>query len=318
MKHLIVGGAGQDGTLLAAQLLAQGQEVHSYSRRPGLLQGVTYITGDVTKEDELECCVEALAPDKIYYFAAHHTSSEANHNDNVLLSLEVNVRAFVRLLDTIVNNKIKADIVYASSCRIFGYGDGSLLTEYDKYAPQCIYSTTKAAATQIAKHYRENKDVNVSSAILFNHESELRNPSFVSKKIVLGAIKSRKEPNTKIQVMSLNDLVDWGSARDYVAAIKAISYSNLPDDYIIGSGELYSVREFAQLAFGSLGLNWQDHIIESAPQLTSKWQLRGSSQKLKDKIGWQPYHNFESMVQDMLQRTEFYDKQKPVLFQFYL
>lgn len=318
MRHLIIGGSGQDGTLLAAQLLAQGQEVYSYSRHPGILQGVSYVVGDVVQEEELEGCIESLKPDKIYYFTAHHTSSESNHNKDVLISLDTNTRAFIRLLDVVVKNNLTPTIVYASSCRVFGYGDGSLLTEQNQFNPQCVYGATKATATQIAKHYRETKDVNVSSAILFNHESELRKPSFVSKKIVLGAIKARKDPSTKIQIMSLNDVVDWGSARDYVAGIKAISYSDQPDDYIIGSGELHSVREFIQIAFSSLGLDWQNHIIESTPQQTSKWQLRGSSQKLKDKIGWAPIHNFESMVHDMLQRTEFYDLQKPTQFQFYL
>lgn len=115
------------------------------------MQGVTSITGDVTTEDELERCIEALKPQKIYYFTAHHGSSEINHNSNVLLSLDTNVRAFIRLLDTVVQCKLDTDIVYASSCRVFGYGDGSLLTEESKFDPQCIYGITKAAASKTIK-----------------------------------------------------------------------------------------------------------------------------------------------------------------------
>jgi len=322
VKHLIVGGAGQDGTLLTAQLLSQGQNVHPLGLKPGLITGTRYIVCDVNNHEDVKKYIKEIRPDRIYYFAAHHKSSEQKELDfqeDLKLSLQTNTDSFVNVLDQVLKYSPSCRVLYASSCRIFGEGKGDLLTEDSPYRPVCTYGVSKVMAMEIAKLYRKEKNLFVSSAILFNHESELRPKEFLTRKILTAVLEARKIPDTKIEVMSLDSLTDWGYARDYVRGMKMMLDLDEPDDFILGSGQLHTVQYFIETAFSLMGLNWQNHVtVNPAINTPKKWMLRGSSQKLQSKSNWTSQYDFVNMIQDILNRIEIYDKMKPFQFQSYL
>jgi len=320
VKHLIVGGAGQDGTLLSAQLLSQGQQVYSISLTKGPLIGVNYILEDINNCKNIEKRIEEIKPDRVYYFAAYHKSSE-NKNSNtldidIILNTDTNALSFAHLLECLTKYAPHSKTVYASSCRIFGTNIKELITEATPLNPECPYSLSKTVGMYIAKQYRKQKQLFVTNAILFNHESELRTSSFISKKIVLGALNARKNLKTKLEINNLAAKADWGHARDYVRGMKMMLDLNEPDDFILGSGKLHTVEEFVAEAFNSIGLDWKEFVVNK--NLTDKnWNLYGTSKKLEEKTTWKPNYTFQSMIEDIIHRTTF-NELRPAQFQFYL
>jgi GDPmannose 4,6-dehydratase len=320
VKHLIIGGSGQDGTLLSAQLLSQGQEVYSLSKNVGKLKGVTHITCEVSDTDNFTRFIKEVSPDRLYYLAAFHNSSENTKQfENLRSNFQINSDGFQYTLETLHEYRPQCQVVYASSCRVFGKRSDNKLTEDSPQNPFCAYGISKMMGMQIAKYYRNHKNMHVSSAILFNHESELRPQSFLSKKIILGALDARKNPKTKVRLLSINDVADWGHARDYIQGMLLMSNASQPDDYILSSGQLHTVGQFAQIAFECLGLDWKDYVeVELPGKTTPSWILCGSSDKIKKQLNWTPQYNFLTMIQDLIHRTDFYEKQLPTHFQFYL
>lgn len=321
MRCLVVGGSGQDGILISAQLLAGGHDVVSVSRRATPLHGVEHRAIDVLNSSAVEQLIADVVPDQIYYLAARHRSSEdpaPSLEGDMAESLAVNATAFARLLDAVERHAPKARTVYASSCRIFGRGDGQLLRESCPRHPVCAYGVSKAAGMAVADMFRRDRDVFVSSAILFNHESELREDKFVSKKLVMAAIAAREDPRRNVTVNSLDDVADWGSARDYVAAMRAIALAAEPGDFIVASGRLRTVRDFAEACFAAVGLDWSRHVTSAQEGNHHRWRLVGDSTKLVMQTGWRPTLAFEDMVRDLVKRAEHYGRQRPTDFHSYL
>lgn len=321
MRCLVIGGAGQDGILLAAQLLAQGHRVITVSRRHVHLENVQHRTADATDHTALAAIVADTAPDEIYYLAAHHRSSQdANPplDTDVAGCLAVNTVAFGSLLAAVERHVPTARTLYASSCRIFGLGDGRLLDEDAVKSPTCPYGVSKVAGMSVADLYRRERGLFVSSAILFNHESELRPASFLSKKLALAALAARTDPDVRVQVGSLDDEADWGSARDYVSAMRCILGIGSAGDYVVATGVLRTVREFAEVCFGTFGLDWRMHVVATAADGRPRWRLRGSAAKLLAHSDWRPVFDFPSMVLDLVTRTDRDERQRPAGFHSYL
>ena len=321
MRCLVVGGSGQDGILVAAQLLVQGRRVVSVSRRPSPLADVESRTVDVFDRAAIDAVVADLAPDEVYFLAAHHRSSQdaqPSLDADIAGSLAVNAVAFASLLESLALHAPRARTVYASSCRVFGLGDGGLLDESAAKSPVCPYGVSKVAGMSIADVYRRERGLFVSSAILFHHESELRPSAFLSKKLALAAIAARNDPSVCVRVGSLDDVADWGCARDYAAAMRCILQVEEPGEFVVASGRLRSVREFADACFGSLGLDWSRHVVSVAGSEGRRWRLRGDAGKLSRATGWQPTVGFEQMVRELVGRTERHDRQRPADFHSYL
>jgi len=321
MRCLVVGGSGQDGILVSAQLLAEGHDVVSLSRSPPPLTAVDRRIADVTAHDTIDKIVADIRPDEVYYLTAFHRSSESGRpslDSDVAGSLAVNVAAFAAMLASLTRHAPAARIVYASSCRVFGLGDGQLLDESAPLLPACAYGISKVAGMAIANLYRREQGLFVSSAILFNHESELRPPSFLSKKLALAALAARADPAVRVTVGRLDDVADWGSARDHAAAMRAMARTTTPDDFVVATGRLHTVRDFAAACFAAVGLDWQRHVVSEPAEGRPRWNLAGDSTKLTARAGWRPALGFEAMVRDLVTRTDRHERQRPTDFHPYL
>ena len=307
MRCLVVGESGQDGILVSAQLLAEGHDVVSLSRRPPQLTGVEHQIADVTDHGALRSIVASVSPDEVYYLAAFHKSSEVARpplHVEVKGSLDVNALGFHAVLSALAEINPAARTVYASSSRIFGLGDDAIFNESSPRRPVCAYGVSKVAGMGIADLYRRERGMFVSSAILFNHESELRPPSFLSKKLALAAIAARSDRSVRISVDNLDAVADWGSARDYTAALRGILRLNMCQDYVVATGELHTVRQFAECCFAAMGLDWADHVqTATIPANYPAWRLRGDASLLAATTGWRPTMTFPEMVKDLVFRT---------------
>lgn len=321
MRCLVVGGSGQDGILISAQLLAEGHQVVSVARRPGPLKGVEYRPIDVRDRNAVDALIADVHPDQIYYLAAWHRSSQDTPpavSTDLDSSLAVNANAFAGVLDAARRHVPGARTVYASSCRVFGRGDGLPLDELAPRRPICAYGISKAAGMAIAEVFRNDHGMHVSTAILFNHESELRGENFLSKKLTLAAIAASRNPHHKVMVASLDDVADWGAARDHVAAIRAILKIGEPADFVVATGHLRSVREFADACFSAVGLDWEQHVVCPTAGIHSGWRLVGNPAKLMTQTGWKPAFSFLEMVQDLITRILRHERQRSADFHSYL
>lgn len=321
MRCLVLGASGQDGTLLSAQLLAEGHAVTGVSRTRPALPELDWRRLDVVDRAAIGRLVAEITPDEIYYLSAYHRSSQDTTptlEEDVAGCFSVNMAAFAGLLAAVAAHSPETRVVYASSCRVFGLGDGRLLNESADRRPICPYGASKAAAMSIADLYRREQGLFVVSAILFNHESELRPPSFLSKKLVLAALAARSDPAVQVTVGSLDDEADWGAARDFVAALRAMARCGDAGDFIVASGRLRTVRDFAAACFGTVGLDWRRHVRPSPVPGRPRWRLAGDSTKLTAYTGWEPTCGFEQMVADLVIRAERHDRERPADFHSYL
>jgi len=321
MRCLVIGGSGQDGVLVSAQLLAEGHGVTAVSRRPSPLAAVDQRSLDVTDHAAVERLVAELVPDEIYFLAAHHRSSQDGPpplDADIAGSLSVNASSFAAILAAVASHAPAARTVYASSCRVFGLGDGSLLDETARRAPICAYGISKAAGMGIAELYRRERGLFVCSAVLFNHESELRPAAFLSKKLALAALAARTDPSVRVTVGSLDDLADWQSARDAAAAMRAMLRADRAEDFLVASGQGHTVRDFAAACFEAVGLDWTRHVVATPAEGRPRWRLVGDSTKLTSRTGWRPALEFGAMVRDLVARTDRHERQRPADFHPYL
>lgn len=321
MRCLIIGGSGQDGIIVAAKLLAEGHHVTAVSRRPCPLKAVEQRILDVTAHAAIEQLVADLEPEEIYYLAAHHRSSQDGPpplGAEIAGCLEVNTVSFAALLAAVARHASTARTVYASSCRIFGLGDGRLINETARRAPVCPYGLSKQAGMEVAAMYRRDQGLFVTSAILFNHESELRPAAFVSKKLAMAALAARTDPTVRVTVADLDAVADWCSARDAAAAMQAMLRTAPADDYVVASGRLHTVRDFAAACFDAVGLDWMRHVVVAPAAERPRWHLVGDSAKLQSCTGWQSTLDFKAMVRDIVERTERYEQSRPADFHPYL
>jgi GDPmannose 4,6-dehydratase len=321
MHCLVIGGSGQDGVLVSAQLLAEGHRVTAVSRSPSVLAAVDHRSIDVTDKRSIDCLVAEVQPSQIYYLAAYHRASQEASpplETEIDGCFEVNTLAFGALLAAVERHAPDARTLYASSSRVFGLGDGRMLDEASQHRPVCPYGLSKMAGMKLAEIYRRERGLFVSSAILFNHESELRGATFLSKKLVLGALAARSDPTLRVTVGSLEDVADWFSARDAAAAMRGIIKTDIADDFVVASGSLHSVRDFAEVCFAAVGLEWLHHVTSVPAEGRPYWRLVGDSAKILGCTGWRPSLSFTAMVHDLITRTERYERQRPTDFHSYL
>jgi GDPmannose 4,6-dehydratase len=288
-RALITGIHGQDGTYLAQFLRDRGYEVFG--------EGV-----DVRDQTALVGILQSVSPDECYHLAAQHRSSAATTElDDERRILEVNLLSTQTILHTLRRIKPEAKVFLAGSCHIFGETIETPQNELTPIAPNSVYGITKAGSMQLGALYRRTHGMFVCTGILYQHESPLRRPGFLSRNIVSALAEIVEGKRTEFLVGSLQAQVDWGFAGDYVEAMWLMLQQILPNDYIVASGALHTVQDFISKAYAHAGLDWQRFVREDASvyRPVSGAVYQGNIERLRD-IGWSPKTSFDDLVKQMV------------------
>ncbi len=309
-KALITGITGQDGSYLAEALLHKGYEVVGMVRRSSTvnyeriahIQGsIEFVNGDLLDQVSLIDAIKIHEPDEIYNLAAQ--SFVQTSFGQPVLTGETTALSVTRMLDAIriVNPKIR--FYQASSSEMFGKVAEVPQTEATPFYPRSPYGVAKVYGHWITVNYRESYNLHASSGILFNHESPRRGLEFVTRKISYGVASIKLGLEEKLSLGNLDAKRDWGFAGDYVEAMWMMLQQEKPDDYVICSGMTHSVREFCDLAFSHLGLNYEDHVVvdEQFFRPAEVDLLVGDYGKAKRVLAWEPSTSFKDLVTMMVE-----------------
>lgn len=337
---LITGITGQDGSYLAEFLLEKGYEVHGIIRRSSSFNTgriehlyldewvrdmkqrrlINLHYGDMTDSSSLIRIIQEVQPTEIYNLAAQ--SHVKVSFDVPEYTAETDATGTLRLLEAvrILKMEKRTRIYQASTSELYGKVQEIPQSETTPFYPRSPYGVAKLYAFWITKNYRESYGMYAVNGILFNHESERRGETFVTRKITLAAARIANGLQDKLYLGNLNALRDWGYARDYVECMWLIMQQEEPDDYVIATGEYHSVREFTSLAFARAGiqLRWEGEgidekgidiatgkvLVEVDPRFfrpAEVEQLLGDPTKAKEKLGWNPRKtSFEELVNLMV------------------
>ncbi|HZN54471.1 MAG TPA: GDP-mannose 4,6-dehydratase [Candidatus Polarisedimenticolaceae bacterium] len=292
-RALVVGGRGQDGTLLLARLRADGCEAEGVDR-----DDPRWDAGD---PDAASRILDALRPDEVYYLAAIHHSAEdrASLGGRTLYaeSHRVHVEGLLNLLEAIRLRRSPTRVFYAASSLIFGEPAAAPQSEATPFAPVCIYGITKATGVACCRFYRATAGVHASVGILYTHESPLRSADFVSQRIVRGAVEIKQGRRSQLVLGNLSAVNDWGWAEDTVDAMVRIVRLDEADDFVVATGEAHTVADFVQAVFAHAGLDWKRYVVED-PGLVARRRppLVGDASRLRARTGWTPTVGFERMA----------------------
>ena len=319
MSHraLITGVTGQDGSYLAELLLAKGYEVHGLRRRSSTFgtERIEHLIfgdnpklhlhyGDLADGNGLMRLLREIEPHEVYNLAAQ--SHVRVSFDQPTYTADVTAVGTLRLLEAIrdVQDDTGCQIRFyqASSSEMFGKVVETPQKETTPFYPRSPYGVAKVYSHWITINYRESYDLHASCGILFNHESPRRGETFVTRKITRAATRIKLGLQEKLYLGNLDAKRDWGFAGDYVEAMWLMLQQETPDDYVVATNELYSVRDFCEKTFSQLGLNYEDH-VEIDPRYYRPAEvelLLGDSTKACEQLGWKPQTSFEELVEMMV------------------
>jgi len=308
-RALITGITGQDGSYLAELLLDQDYEVIGMVRRSStvnferithLMDDIEFAAGDLLDQMSMIEIVQTHRPVEVYNLAAQ--SFVQTSFGQPVLTGETTALGVTRLLDAIriVDDSIR--YYQASSSEMFGKVMEVPQTEATPFHPRSPYGVAKVYGHWITVNYRESYDLHASSGILFNHESPRRGLEFVTRKITHGVAQIALGQASELRLGNLDAKRDWGFAGDYVEAMWRMLQQDTPDDYVICTGETHSVREFCELAFSRVGLDYQDHVVvdERFFRPAEVDLLVGDAAKAEDQLGWIPKTSFATLVEMMV------------------
>jgi GDPmannose 4,6-dehydratase len=306
---LITGINGQDGSYLAELLLGRGYRVIGLIRPDALSRceriehlrpGIELIEGSLLDEKCLRRILEQHTPREIYNLAARASSTQL-FSDPVLTA-DFNGLAVVKMLEAIrtVDNTMR--FCQASSSEMFGEALESPQNELTPFRPRNPYGVAKLFAHGMVGSYRERFGVFACSGILFNHESPRRGPEFVTRKITMGVARIKAGLADSLHLGSLEAIRDWGYAGDYVRAMWQMLQAQAPDDYVIATGESHAVREFCEIAFTHVGLDYRDHVQvdPNAHRPPESVRLVGDATKARSVLGWRQTVSFGQLVRMMI------------------
>ncbi len=308
-RALITGITGQDGSYLAELLLEKGYDVVGMVRRSStvnferithLMGDVEFVPGDLIDQMSMVEILQDHRPEEVYNLAAQ--SFVQTSFGQPVLTGETTALGVTRLLDAIrmVDDSIR--YYQASSSEMFGKVREVPQTETTPFHPRSPYGVAKVYGHWITINYRESYDLHASSGILFNHESPRRGLEFVTRKITHGAAQIALGQATELRLGNLDAQRDWGFAGDYVDAMWRMLQLESADDFVICTGETHSVREFCELAFGRVGLDYADHVVidERFFRPAEVDLLVGDSAKAEERLGWVPQTSFTELVEMMV------------------
>jgi GDPmannose 4,6-dehydratase len=308
-RALITGITGQDGSYLAEFLLEKGYKVFGLMRRsstPSLDRikhiddEIEIVSGDLIDENSLISVLKETQPDEVYNLGAQ--SFVPTSWTQPLLTGEITALGVTRLLEAIRISNPKIRFYQASSSEMFGHVQETPQTERTPFYPRSPYGVSKLYGHWITVNYRESYNLFACSGVLFNHESPRRGLEFVTRKISYGVALIKHGLSSEIRLGNLDAKRDWGFAGDYVEAMWMMLQNKEPRDYVISTGETHSVKEFAEIAFKHIGLNWKNHVVIDPKYIrpAEVHLLLGNAQKAKQELGWQPKLNFEGLVKLMV------------------
>jgi GDPmannose 4,6-dehydratase len=308
-RALITGITGQDGSYLAELLLEKGYEVFGMTRRAStenveriahLIDRLTLLQGDLLDPPSLDAALRTAQPQEVYNLAAQ--SFVPTSWNQPVLTAEFSAVGVTRVLEAIRAVDPAIRFYQASSSEMFGKVREVPQTEMTPFHPRSPYGVAKAYGHHITINYRESYDLYAVSGILFNHESPRRGLEFVTRKISDGVARIKWGLDEELRLGNLDAQRDWGFAGDYVEAIWLMLQQDKPADYVIATGEPHSVREFAELAFGRVGLDATRHIVQD-PRFFRPAEvdhLLGDASKARAELGWEPKTSFRELVELMV------------------
>ena len=313
---LITGITGQDGSYLAELLIDKGYKVHGLIRRASSFntaridhlyddpheptQRIRLHYGDLTDGSQLARLIRTIEPTEIYNLAAQsHVGVSFQQPE---YTGDVDGLGVIRLLEAVRGSSVDTRIYQAGTSEVFGDAPPPQ-SESSPFRPRSPYAAAKAYAHWVIRNYREAYDMYAVTGILFNHESPRRGETFVTRKITRALARITTGEQTKVYLGNLDAKRDWGHARDYVTAMWAMLQRDTPSDYVIGTGESRSVREFLDAAFGLIGLDWTD-FVEIDPTYfrpTEPDHLKADASLARSDLGWKPEVTFDHLVHEMVE-----------------
>lgn len=306
---LITGITGQDGSYLAELLLAKGYDVYGLIRRLStpnisriehILDKIELVEGDLTDQSSLDNSMRIGQPDEVYNLAAQ--SFVATSWNQPVLTGDVGGLGVVRILESVRHQCHDAHVYQASSSEMFGKIQEVPQNETTRFYPRSPYGFAKVYGYWAAVNYRESYGMHVSNGILFNHESPRRGIEFVTRKITDGVARIYHGLASELRLGNLDAKRDWGFAGDYVEAMWLMLQQDKPDDYVIATGETHSVREFVELAFSEVGLDWEKYVVVD-PKFVRPAEVEmliGDASKARRILGWKPKIKFKELVKMMV------------------
>lgn len=310
---LITGITGQDGSYLAELLLEQGYEVHGFVRRAAIEAPETRMHRIRHLADRLHLypaslesypslfkTVHRVQPDECYHLAAESFVSDSF--EDAFDTMNANINGAHYMLSSVLEGAPRCRFYFAASSEMFGKVSQTPQHEQTPFHPRSAYGISKCAGFQLTRNYREAYGLHATSGILYNHESPRRGLEFVTRKITSHVARIKLGQLDTLQLGNLDAKRDWGHARDYVRAMWLMIQQDTPDDYVVATGQVHSVREFCELAFDHAGLDWRKH-VKTDPKFyrpTEDGVLQGDASKANKVLGWEPEVGFEDLVREMV------------------
>jgi GDPmannose 4,6-dehydratase len=312
-KALITGITGQDGSYLAELLLEKGYEVHGVVRRVAIEDPLHRMSRILHLRERVELhpaslesypslfkIVAGVRPDECYHLAAQSFVAESFVDE--FSTINVNINGCHYVLSALREAAPACRFYFAGSSEMFGKVREVPQTELTAFHPRSPYGISKVAGFYLTLNYREAYGLHASNGILFNHESPRRGYEFVTRKITTGVVRIKLGLSRTLALGNLEAKRDWGHARDYVEMMWLMLQQDTPDDYVVATGELHSVREFCELAFAHVGLDYREFVVSDPKFLRPAEvdQLVGNPAKARQRLGWRYTRSFGDLVREMV------------------
>ncbi|MFH1131162.1 MAG: GDP-mannose 4,6-dehydratase [Pseudomonadota bacterium] len=312
-RALSTGISGQDGSYLAELLLEEGYAVHGLVQRVELedptnrLWRINHLNGKLKlHEGSIEShsnvldAVTKSSPCECYHLAAQ---SFVNYSfDDAHSIINSDIRGTHNVLSALKEKAPECRYYFAASSEMFGAPESSPQDEQTRFLPRSPYGIAKLAGYHLSRNYRESYGIHATSGILYNHESPRRGFEFVTRKITSQAARIKMGQADMLALGNMDAVRDWGYAKDYVRAMHMMLQQDQGDDYVVATGVTHSVRQFVQLTFEILGLDYRKHVKQDERffRPAEKVVLIGNAEKAKEKLGWTPTMSFVELVQEMV------------------
>ena len=309
---LIIGISGQDGSYLAELLLKKKYKVHALVRKSNIKKKKRFINideiknkiffhnGSLNEYKKISNIIKKIKPTEVYHLAAQ---SFINYKfDDEFFQLNPNINGTHYILSAIKNFSPNSKFYFAGSSEMFGNVKSFPQNENTPFNPRSAYGIAKVAGYQLTKNYREAHKIFACTGILYNHESQRRGLKFVTKKIAYGVAQIINRKQNKIILGDINSKRDWGHARDYVHAMWKMMQLNKPQDFVIGTGKLHSVKNFLEIAFNHVELNYKNYVEFNKRYFRNKDLnfLKANPYRAKKILRWHAKTSFKDLVIEMV------------------